>query len=113
MPGPGTILHDMIETWTGEEPNLSCSCMRWIRRMDKRPKWAYENVDLIVKKLMREATKRAEDWRAVPVDKKDNIVRAERGRAIWRGALKIPGSGMLLSVLVRQMVLAAIAKSKE
>ena len=107
MPGAGTHLHDMIERWTGEKPRLGCSCMRWIKKMDKNPKWAANHVSQIVEKLLKEARKRAGKWRAAPVDEGGSIVKTVK-RVAWRGAFVVPGAGVPLSVLARQMVERAI-----
>ncbi len=107
MPGPGTRLHDMIEKWTGEKPNLSCSCATWIRKMDRDPAWAKANVNLIVSKLLREAQARAVQWKAVPVQSDGTLLNAAKTRA-WRGAFLVPGAGLMLRVFVRRMVEEAL-----
>jgi hypothetical protein len=112
MAGAGRNLHDLIVTWTGEEPNLSCSCEAWIRKMDRNLAWAKNHVEMIVSKLMREAKGRVVKWRAVPVHDNGTLLNALRSRA-WKGAFLIPGSGVLLEPFVRMMVETAIRRAEE
>jgi hypothetical protein len=100
----------MIERWTGEKPRLGCSCMRWIKKMDKNPEWAKNHVDLIAEKLLKEARRRAGKWRASPMDDAGGLVKAVK-RAAWKGAFMVPGAGITLAVLVRQMVEEAIRRA--
>lgn len=109
---PGTILHGMIERWTGETPNLSCKCMQWIRKMDREgPQWCRDNVDLITAKLYKEAAARAPSWKAAPVDENGTILNAVV-KKVWAGAFIIPGLGVSLMPFIKQMVLEAIRQSE-
>lgn len=113
MAGPGTHLHDLIECWTGEKPNMSCSCRKWIKKMDKEgPGWCRAHLQEIVAKLRLEARRRAKLWRAVPVDEHgqpQNLVRS----VLWKGAFMIPGSGLLVVQFVRRMILRAISLAEK
>ena len=111
--GVGTELHNLIESWTGEKPRISCSCMRWIKTMNKRgTAWTKKNISLITAKLLDEAKKRAVDWRAAPVDKGGSILNAVVNKA-WKGAFLIPGSGVLLEPFVKGMVFESIRRAEK
>jgi hypothetical protein len=113
MAGPGTELHRLIAQRTGESPTPTCKCGKWIKKMDKRGvAWCKQNIDFIVAALMREAKQRATQWRAVPVDEKGGLLNAAWNQK-WKGAFLIPGSGVLLEVLVRHMVFRAIAAAEK
>ena len=108
MAKAGDILHDMIETRTGMGINQSCSCGKWIRKMNKSgPHWCSKNIEFIVGKLLRQAKEHSVQWRAVPVDSQGGFV-ARVKRAFWKGAFWIPGLGIALEPFVRQMVQTAI-----
>ena len=109
----GDFLHDAIRDWTGETPNLSCSCARWIAAMNRHgDAWCRKHLGEIVEKLLREAKARATQWRAVPIDKTGSLLNAARNLA-WRGAFIVPGSGLLLEPFVRAMVEEALRISEE
>ena len=112
MAGAGQHLHDLIAQYTGEEPDFSCGCRAFARKMDANLAWAQSHVDVITKKLVREAKKRAALWRAVPVNDRGTLLNAFVHRR-WQGAFSVPGSGMLLRPFVRRMVLDAIGMAEE
>ena len=105
----GTFLHAAIKAWTDEAPALSCNCAKWIKAMDQNgDAWCREHLDEIVEDLVREAAKRAHDWKTVPADPIGRI----KGAA-WRGALYVPCAGVLLRPFVQSMVIGAIKKSEQ
>lgn len=113
MAGAGTHLHKMIYDWTGEKPSVGCSCAAWIKMMDTQgPAWCRKNLKKIAAKLLAEARERAVAWRAVPVDETGTLLNTLRQKA-WKGAFLLPGSGILLKVFVRRMVLAAIVAAEK
>lgn len=86
--GPGACLHAAIFRWTGERPNASCQCGRYIRQMNRwGPAKCRRKLHIIVKWLRTEA----------------------RQRRWWRYAVTLPGTRFFL----RRLVLAAIAESEE
>ena len=107
MVGAGSNLHDLIKAWSGEDFTADCSCRAWLRKMDNNLPWARANVDLITAKLMKEATKRALAWRAVPVDKRGTLLNAVV-HANWKGAYFLPGAGLAMPVFVHGMVVKSI-----
>jgi hypothetical protein len=111
MPGAGTNLHDVILAWTGESPDLTCSCKAYIAKMDRNLGWAKAHVDVITEKLLREAKKRAVQWKAVPMNAQGTLLNAAWNKA-WKGVFIIPGSGVLLGPFVKQMVLKAISMAE-
>ena len=111
--GPGDHLHDLIRERTGREPDLSCNCRAWIRRMNTwGPRGCRKKMKLIVAKLAREARSRPIQWQAVPVAK-DGTLLNSRLQGFWRGTLWLPGAGVFLHVYIERMVTEAISRSEQ
>jgi len=71
-----------------------------------------KRVDFVTAKLMREATKRAVQWRAVPFEEKGGLLNTTWNK-VWKGAFLIPGVGITLEPFVRQMVETAIKRAEK
>lgn len=118
MAGTGTILHGMAKSYAGEDVMKGCKCAKWIKLMDDNgPAWCRQHVDEIVGVMVNEAKRRAGNWKLVRCDEDGNPLPDRRTmrlkRIVWRGAMLVPGAGMLLPVFIRQMVERAITKAEE
>lgn len=100
----GTILHRLIEQWTGRKPELGCGCQQWINKMDRDHEWAKANVPLITKKLVSTALGRKKDWK---------VEQAKAGGRFLRGIFRVVGAGVFLEPFCRSLVEQAIKESED
>lgn len=102
--GAGTILHEMIKSWTNEDITTGCGCLRLIKQMDADVVWAKANIQTIVEHMAREAQKR----RSIVVPQKEG-----RRTRWWKVLLAIPGAPIALRPFLTWMVNRAITQFEQ
>lgn len=108
MASAGQHLHDLVARWTGQQPDMGCSCNAVIAKMADL-NWARNNIREIVTALRSNAIAKKNKWKAKPNGQWWNVQPDEW----WQVALSVPGSGMFLRPFLRAMVVKAIQMAED